>query len=455
MEMQPQIPFRFVGQSDLRISASDQGINVNPKIGLAFRHDRFQSGVCVKEVNSSVALCVQHGIVRKFVTGGGISAQVKVLNRAVSHRTSSDVNLISRGRSLALSSAFLQAGFHPGHSFIEKVDEAYRVTAAGLEPFPVLALDCAKSNVIQAVAALVVNPSNLLRGSEHHREVIRLRKVSNVYDLGSLELVQPILDGSHVSGIIPVPPIALLDHQRDLEIRHEDTLGTTFLDAAHSSFSEFFNDGRYLVIVERLSTLLNGDVESFIHLFEFLSADVAQHLPDFFALFIARLELDHIQLTNLLKFWTFVKSTFGIFVELCEVGDIWNITVKIRVFLLEILNKHSELCAPVSDMVDTVDFRAHVFHNATHCLADDCGAEVANVHLLGDVRTGEVDDYVRWLFRCGRGSDAFRLSRRAILDDVINALFQVRSFDATHNEAWSIHLQIFQEWIIVPHRIND
>mmetsp|Transcript_31216 Transcript_31216/g.57130 ORF Transcript_31216/g.57130 Transcript_31216/m.57130 type:complete len:249 (-) Transcript_31216:1042-1788(-) len=248
--MQPQIPFRFVGQSDLRLTASDQGTNVNPKIGLAFRHDRFQSSVRVKEVNSRVALCVQHGIVRKFVIGGGISAQVKVLNRTVSHRTSSDVNFISRCRSLALGRAFLQAGFHPGHSLIEQVDEAYRITAAGLEPFSVLALDCAKSNVIQAVAALVVNPSNLLRGSEHHREVIRLRKVSNVYNLGSLELVQPILDGSHVGGIIPVPPIALLDHQRDLELRHKDALGPAFLDAAHSSFNEFFNDGRYLVIVE-------------------------------------------------------------------------------------------------------------------------------------------------------------------------------------------------------------
>jgi len=53
--------------------------------------------------------------------------------------------------------------------------------------------------------------------------------------------------------------------------------------------------------------------------------------------------------------------------------------------ILEMGNKHSKLGAPVADMVHSHDVMAHKLQDTRDGIADDCGAQVTNVHLLGNV----------------------------------------------------------------------
>ena len=57
----------------------------------------------------------------------------------------------------------------------------------------------------------------------------------------------------------------------------------------------------------------------------------------------------------------------------------------------EVSDEHAELGAPVADVVESEDVVADELEQAADAVADDCRAQVADVHLLGDVWRGEVD----------------------------------------------------------------
>mmetsp|Transcript_40003 Transcript_40003/g.68243 ORF Transcript_40003/g.68243 Transcript_40003/m.68243 type:complete len:467 (+) Transcript_40003:303-1703(+) len=391
-EVQSQIPLRFVRQNNLRLPSLDQGIDVHPVIRLAFGNDRFEARVRVQEVDGRVALRVQHAVVREDVIGGGISAEVEVLDGAVSHGRCRGVGLLLGDvHGLPLLHAILQTGFHAGDGLVEEVHETDGIARPGLEPFAVLSLHGPEANVIQSMT-LVRHPANLFGGRKDHGEVIRLREVGDVHYLLRLELIQSVLDGRHVRGIVSVPPIALLDHERYFEFRHKDALGPSLLDAAHAPLDKFINDRRDLIVVKGFPALLHRDIQPLINLLKLLPADIAEDLPYFATLLVPRLELHHVELTDFLKFGTLVEPALGIFVKRREVGDVGHVVVKVGVLLLEVLDEHPELRAPVADVVDAADVVAGVFEDAAHGLADDGGAQVTHVHFLGDVGTGEVDD---------------------------------------------------------------
>mmetsp|Transcript_19274 Transcript_19274/g.37520 ORF Transcript_19274/g.37520 Transcript_19274/m.37520 type:complete len:223 (-) Transcript_19274:1531-2199(-) len=209
-----------------------------------------------------------------------------------------------------------------------------------------------------ALVVLVIaipNPTNLPGRREHHLKMIPLRKIRNVDYVLGLQLLQPILNRRHIRRIVPIPPIALLQHQGHLVLIHEDALGPPIFHADQSLRLELLNDRWNFVVVKGLSALFHGDIQTVVDLFEFLPGDIAENLPDATAFRISGLEFDHVELTDLFEFRILVESLFGVFVELGEVGDVGHAFVavlKIGIFLLEILNQHSELRSPVPDVID-------------------------------------------------------------------------------------------------------
>jgi len=58
----------------------------------------------------------------------------------------------------------------------------------------------------------------------------------------------------------------------------------------------------------------------------------------------------------------------------------------------EVLDEHPELGAPVAEVILPDDVRTEEPQHASEAVTDDRGAQVADVHLLGDVRRRVVDD---------------------------------------------------------------
>ena len=59
----------------------------------------------------------------------------------------------------------------------------------------------------------------------------------------------------------------------------------------------------------------------------------------------------------------------------------------------QVLDQHPERCAPVADVVLADDVVAEEVEHAHQGIADQRGAQVPDVHLLGDVRRRVVDDH--------------------------------------------------------------
>ena len=78
-------------------------------------------------------------------------------------------------------------------------------------------------------------------------------------------------------------------------------------------------------------------------------------------------------------------------VEGVGVGDEQLRLGRVLPHLEEVLDEHAEGRAPVPDVVLPDDVVAQVLERAGEGVADDRGAEVADVHLLGDVGRGVVD----------------------------------------------------------------
>jgi hypothetical protein len=63
-----------------------------------------------------------------------------------------------------------------------------------------------------------------------------------------------------------------------------------------------------------------------------------------------------------------------------------------RILFFEKCDEHSELCAPIADVVLADDGVAFEFVEAGDAVADDGAAEMADVHLFGDIGAGVIDD---------------------------------------------------------------
>ena len=81
-----------------------------------------------------------------------------------------------------------------------------------------------------------------------------------------------------------------------------------------------------------------------------------------------------------------VKSLLRILVERLEVRNVWSIRQEVREVLAQLLNQHSELGAPVADVIDTLDLVAEVLEYTANAVTLNRTAEMTDVHVFGNVR---------------------------------------------------------------------
>jgi hypothetical protein len=102
---------------------------------------------------------------------------------------------------------------------------------------------------------------------------------------------------------------------------------------------------------------------------------------------VAGLQLDHQATGAVGELFGLVEALLGGAVEVFQVRQL---VAGDRVFL-QVGHQHAELGAPVAHVVLADHFVAEELQHPGHAVADDGRAQVADVHLLGQVRRRQVD----------------------------------------------------------------
>ena len=113
-------------------------------------------------------------------------------------------------------------------------------------------------------------------------------------------------------------------------------------------------------------------------------------MPALDAVVLARLQLDNVRVRSGFELWVLIEALLCILVERLQVTDLRWIVQKVREVQVKLSDGHTELGAPITDMIDTVHFVAEEFEDATCAVTLDGRSQMANVHILCDVRRREV-----------------------------------------------------------------
>ena len=80
-----------------------------------------------------------------------------------------------------------------------------------------------------------------------------------------------------------------------------------------------------------------------------------------------------------------VEALLGFLVKSLQVRNIRRVREEVREVLVQLLDQHTKLRAPVAHVVHTVNLVAEVLEDAANTIALNCGAQMAHVHIFGDV----------------------------------------------------------------------
>ena len=153
------------------------------------------------------------------------------------------------------------------------------------------------------------------------------------------------------------------------------------------------------------------DAEAAVDLVEVARALVDEQAPQPQRLGVAVLQLDDPLAGALLERVVGVELRAGGAVEAVEVADGQLVRRLGLADVEQVLDEHAERAAPVADVVLADHSLAGERQQAAQRVADDRRAQVADVHLLGDVGCGVVDD-VRPLARRAGARRGGRRSRQ-------------------------------------------
>mmetsp|Transcript_38221 Transcript_38221/g.90273 ORF Transcript_38221/g.90273 Transcript_38221/m.90273 type:complete len:286 (+) Transcript_38221:962-1819(+) len=225
-----------------------------------------------------------------------------------------------------------------------------------------------------------------------------LASVSDVDDALSLLGADAVPDGRQIRRRVQEPAVGLADQERRLVlvfvgwVLEEDDLGALAL-FEQLGLAQVLAHVREERVVERLPTLLQRHLERVVDGLELLAGCLAQQLPPGERDLVAGLQLHHLLARLVLELLALVEALLGLAVEVNQVPDcqVLQPLIRRKPLVLEVGDEHAELRAPVPDVVEAQHIVALELSEAGEAVADDGGAEVPDVHLLGDVRRREVD----------------------------------------------------------------
>mmetsp|Transcript_42975 Transcript_42975/g.108043 ORF Transcript_42975/g.108043 Transcript_42975/m.108043 type:complete len:303 (+) Transcript_42975:761-1669(+) len=237
-------------------------------------------------------------------------------------------------------------------------------------------------------------PAGLLCSIEDHVEVCLLTQIREVNNPICTHHEQTVVNCSQVCGIVAEAAVSLDCHEGDL--------GDAWTKDAHCPLAfnaevpglQLLNKGRDHGVVIGLASLFGLDAQPCIDLVEGFPAHIADLLPCVLRELPTALQVNDCYLRFFLELLIVVESFLCRLVEGVQVADIWHLSTfeEPRVSLLHVFNQHAELRSPITDVVQPVHLMATKLEDSAASLPEDGRPQVADVHLLGNVRRGEIDD---------------------------------------------------------------
>jgi len=223
--------------------------------------------------------------------------------------------------------------------------------------------------------------------------MLLLARVGHVNDAPRAHGLHPVFERRQVGRRVQVAPVALPNHERRAEALQEDAQRSVALPG-DAPRREIRRDLGQETVVEALAHLLQADVEKRVVLLELAARDIADDAPYGHRLRVAGLQLHDLAARRFGELRICVEARLRGAVELLQVADGEGLPAPhgLGIRAAQVLDQHAELRAPVADVVDPADIVAARLQQPADRIADDRRADVADVHLLGDVRAGEVDD---------------------------------------------------------------
>ena len=347
----------------------------------------------VLQIGRGVALEGEHPAPVEDVVLDAVAGEIGVLDRADAHGAG---DLLAGGRvelGVLLGDHLARAL----HRLVEQIEEAHRLAAAGLEHLLVGAQHRAEGDVLGPGRRR--EPARELGHLEDHREVLALRRADDVDEAAGAERGGAVAHGGEVGGAVAVAAVLLADDERERlalaagEAGGEDAEGAVAL-AGQALGGELGGD----LVEEGIVEALPGDVgvgerqaELGVH-----GGEVAPRLgdeapPQHQGGLVAALEQHHAPPGAI--------GEEGVLVELAARRLVEGVDVAVGVGALavpgidEVLEEHAEGRAPVPQVVLADDAVPDGLEHAGERVAEDRAAQVADVHLLGDVRRRVVDDH--------------------------------------------------------------
>ena len=350
------------------------------------------AGVCVQQVGRGVALKAEHQFEVEAVVAGAVLGQVGVFDCAHPYGVGDLAQFgFVQFRVLALDQT-VGALF----GFIDQVDQFHRAAVAGLEWAAVGTVHGAETHVLQLHAGW--DEAGQARSAEDHLEVQGLALVDEVQGAIGLQYVGAITGGSQVSGGIQVAAAGFLHDQWQwvafgvLELVHEHALGAVAL-AEQALGLEVSNHVGQVVVVGALALDVGHaqfHAQAVVECLAVAQGDIVEAGPQAQAFGIAGLQLHHQFASALGELGRLVEALLRGAVEVFQVGQF---TVGGGWVFLHIGQQHAELGAPVANVVLADHLVAEEFEHAGDAVADDGRAQMANVHLFGQVGRGQIDHH--------------------------------------------------------------
>ena len=154
------------------------------------------------------------------------------------------------------------------------------------------------------------------------------------------------------------------------------------------------NDPRQHRVVQALTHHViagQGDVQAIVGDLVLRHGDIDQLTPHLQEVLITALQLNHVAARALGEGFVFVIVLFRFAIETFEVGQGHLAGVFLLLFF-QIRDQHTELGAPVADVVGADHLMAQEFQGTNRGIANDGRTQMADVHLFCHVRCRVVDD---------------------------------------------------------------
>ena len=244
-------------------------------------------------------------------------------------------------------------------------------------------------------------------GFEELAEVELLGGTDDVPDFVGFPDVDAVVDGGEVGGGVEEAAVGFADDAgfvgEGFEVAEEDADGAV-ADFGDALGEEVVDErGEFVVVGAFAEVVVEVGVELGVDGAELVEGEGDAAGPDFFVFGVALLEFDELVPAGVEDGGVGLGLGVDGFVEAEEFGDGVGVECGGVEQGFPAVEDHAELGAPVADVVVGDDFVADEAGDAGEGVADEGGADVADVRGFGDVGRGEVDDDGAW---GGDGGDA-------------------------------------------------